>query len=548
MEQEQLNIGLSFSGGGYRAATFHLGSLSFMNKVKVDSEHSLLDYVKVLSSVSGGTITALKYMLACAKGQSINDMIKELFGFLCDNDLVSQAMECMNDKKTDPNISLIRIMADIYDEYLFDHKDFGTIIDNFNHIPVKDYTALATDFNTALPFRFRVDEGCISAKGNLTHARFGNDEHRINRDDARLVTMGEALACSSCFPGGFEPMMFPEDFKLAADEKLADKYTKEVETKDGKTKRGFGIMDGGVADNQGIESILQAEERLREHRNNKNYTGAPNEKALDLIIVSDVSSPKIKEGFAPHKQCLWKWLGNQTISRLQSYGLIIGLVLLALLALALFKGSTILTLVSSALLAIDSSLVFGGVWLKNKIHNMIAESFIGDRAKFISHMKLASAESMLMNRAKSVLKMSSEVFLKRQRQLNYDRIHDDPDWDNRRISNRVDELRSDGTWTTKTTLPPELRPSEAVQAITDVASDMGTTLWFTPEEKARRVPQALLADGQYTICYNLLDYIDKIQKDPSYVPTSTYQLFTSLKPTLMEAWDKFQQNPMWMIP
>ena len=27
----KLNIGMSFSGGGYRAATFHLGTLSFLN-------------------------------------------------------------------------------------------------------------------------------------------------------------------------------------------------------------------------------------------------------------------------------------------------------------------------------------------------------------------------------------------------------------------------------------------------------------------------------------------------------------------------------------
>ena len=29
----KLNIGMSFSGGGYRAATFHLGTLSFLSHV-----------------------------------------------------------------------------------------------------------------------------------------------------------------------------------------------------------------------------------------------------------------------------------------------------------------------------------------------------------------------------------------------------------------------------------------------------------------------------------------------------------------------------------
>ena len=61
-----LNIGISFSGGGYRAAAFHLGTLSFLNKIHVSKEKTLLDCVSVMSTVSGGTIRGLRYMLALA--------------------------------------------------------------------------------------------------------------------------------------------------------------------------------------------------------------------------------------------------------------------------------------------------------------------------------------------------------------------------------------------------------------------------------------------------------------------------------------------------
>ena len=65
----ELNIGLTFSGGGYRAATFDLGALSMLNSVRLDDGRTLLDCVTALTSVSGGTIPALKYMLTMARDE-----------------------------------------------------------------------------------------------------------------------------------------------------------------------------------------------------------------------------------------------------------------------------------------------------------------------------------------------------------------------------------------------------------------------------------------------------------------------------------------------
>ena len=562
-------IGLTFSGGGYRSATFDLGVLSFLNSVTLEEGGTLLDCVVALSSVSGGTIPAMRYMLARAERQPVNEMISELYGFLCENDLVSQALGRMSDEKANPNVSLIRIMADIYDEYLFHHNDLGVIMDNFDHIPVKDYTALATDFDTALPFRFRVAEYIRDKRGiRQPFYEFGNAKHRIKIEYSRLITMGEALACSSCFPSCFEPMMFPEDFKLSEHKNISEVLSKAVTDEDdnenknkekkNKQLHGFGIMDGGVADNEGIESILNAEERMRNHRAEIKLAQSDGseaedggfddtDKALDVVIISDVSSPYIDEGYTPHKQCLWKWLGDQTIGRMRNYGLVLTFILLACLALALFKGSSLWTVVTTALLAIVSSLLCGGAWLKKKIHNMIAETFIGDRARFISHMKFATCESLLMNRAMSVVKMSSEVFLKRQRQMNYKRIHGDPEWQNRRISNLVYELRAGENWSSDTKMDPALKPKEKIQENSAKAASMGTTLWFTDEDKKNGIPRALFAAGQYTMCYNLLDYIDKIQRLPGNL-TAAHNTIIALKPRLMQEWEAFQNDPLRMAP
>lgn len=50
-------IGLALSGGGYRAATYHIGTLRALHRL------GILDHVDILSSVSGGSITAAYYAL-----------------------------------------------------------------------------------------------------------------------------------------------------------------------------------------------------------------------------------------------------------------------------------------------------------------------------------------------------------------------------------------------------------------------------------------------------------------------------------------------------
>ena len=61
------------------------------------------------------------------------------------------------------------------------------------------------------------------------------------------------------------------------------------------------------------------------------------------------------------------------------------------------------------------------------------------------------------------------------------------------------------------------------------------------------MPQSLLAAGQYTSCYNLLDYIEQIEQDPTNL-TDGHRLLIGCKPQLLAAWQRFQQDPHWMVP
>ncbi len=528
-----LNIGMSFSGGGYRAAAFDLGALSFMNSIRLEDGRTLLDCVKVLTSVSGGTITALKYMLARARGQEVEQMIDELFDFLCNGDVIIKGLQGLSDEKANRNASSIRIMANIYDEYLFGGAVMGDIIDNHDKVPVSDYTALATDFDNSLPFRFRLTKGQMIDGERMTFGVFGNQKHNISRSVVRHITLGEALACSSCFPSGFEPMMYPDDFKVSQMPEVACNI-----------KCRFGIMDGGVVDNQGLDPIILAEERLRKYREDKERTDC----ALDLVIISDVASPYMT-GYTPCEQMMPKGVGKLTLGRLRNYGLIALVVSMVLFILALVLGSNFWLGVMSVILALITIANIIGAVLKNKMFGAIQRTFVGNNATFLSHLKFATLESMLMNRAKSIIMLSSEVFLKRLRQVNYSSLYDQEEWFNRMVTSTIYELRPGERWASKIkngTIPSYLEPSKAVQHNSAQAASMGTTLWFTAEEKSAGMPQALMAAGQYNICYNLLDYIEKIEKDPTNL-TAAHQQLIACKPQLLSAWQRFQKDPHWML-
>lgn len=59
---EGKKIGLAMSGGGYRAAAYHMGTMRALRKL------GILGNVDVISSVSGGSIMAAYYVLNMDKG------------------------------------------------------------------------------------------------------------------------------------------------------------------------------------------------------------------------------------------------------------------------------------------------------------------------------------------------------------------------------------------------------------------------------------------------------------------------------------------------
>jgi len=88
------------------------------------------------------------------------------------------------------------------------------------------------------------------------------------------------------------------------------------------------------------------------------------------------------------------------------------------------------------------------------------------------------------------------------------------------------------------------------------AKSMGTTLWFTTDElqgEKDNMLKTLIACGQFTACFNLLEYMERFILSPEYQDDyNSYpdQLKSDIKVlynSMMTDWKAFNANPYWMV-
>jgi len=217
MNSANLKIALTFSGGGYRASSFDLGVLTYLDKVRYEDK-SLLDQVLVLSTVSGGTITGIRYTQGIKNDESIVKIFQDLYFFMAEVNLISLSLQNLTDRdrwKGERIASLINAISDVYDERLFCNGKFGDLLDPRRPIHLKHFSFNAVDFRYAVQFRFQQSEKLIKPeKDEPPKGIIGNYHLRVPESIAIDIRLSDILAASTCFPGGFEPINFPSDFSL----------------------------------------------------------------------------------------------------------------------------------------------------------------------------------------------------------------------------------------------------------------------------------------------------------------------------------------------
>ena len=524
-------VAISLSGGGFRAAMFHLGTLSYLNHLKLPDGRPFLGIVNTISTISGGTITGLWYMMNYCANNDIGKAIRELYTLLLECELPSRVLDAYLDRKNQ-NASLIKEMIKLYDEYFFHGETFGKIMEKVEDGHIHHFSANGTDFSTGLAFRFQASRAIKNAEPNYKYGLIGNKRHQLERNIASKIKLSEILAVSSCFPGGFEPIVFPNDFAFF------EKGEWPVNKKDFER---FILMDGGIVDNQGIEPLLLANEQMaKDHPCAKENNDCP---CHDLIIVSDVSSSEIKSRLPFESSCM----SQLNLASIELCLFILVLIctfisiVLCVMGLHFFGG--FLTFFCFLLMFLRYILCKIEKAIKRALQTKVPFHYDWEKMKNLS---LSKVIQLLGSRVSSLLDLTQIVFMKPIRQMRYRMLYHDLKWENRLISNNLSELSRHGSWKTKENYPQNLIPSNIMKDNADKACTMGTTLWFTDSDKKQGIPKALFSSGQYTICMNLLEYIYKLEKKENNT-TDTHQLIKGCKQQLINDWECFQNDPCFLF-
>ncbi|WP_424777513.1 patatin-like phospholipase family protein [Porphyromonas endodontalis] len=283
-------IGIALSGGGYRAAAYHIGTLRALHRLGV------LDKVDVISSVSGGSITAAYYALnkdnyedfekgfikSLSKGVlwssflyvgiavllllgisvAMGHLTAFLMGLLFPNlPILSGVCAALGGvivlflllilflKHSFVTLPTSKLISRLYNKVFFKKKTLGDLPDS----PVLCINS--TNIATQVPFFFskkEMGEYAYRVRGKSIF----NTEH---------FPIARAVMASSCVPYGFTPITIDRKY-------LTEEY-KNCPNKPEAPK----LIDGGVYDNQGTHKLSHDKSRFH----------------TDFIIVSDAGNSSV---------------------------------------------------------------------------------------------------------------------------------------------------------------------------------------------------------------------------------------------------------------
>ena len=559
------NIALALSGGGFRAASFSLGTLSYLQHSQLDGK-PLLDNVTFMGSTSGGSLTNIVYNLGIRQGKSFSEIYHSLLSMVDGEELLKKVFQILSDpgkwtNRGEKSQNLINAFSIAYDDLLA-HAEFNTLFgyDAAANPVQKEVCVNATEFTNGLSFRFQ------SQKPGATNGRIGNNYIYFNDTTVGgQLLLADIMACSSCFSGGFEPFIFPDDFvhdkldrttlsnslcftanpftiETPLNDILADKDFKDV-------KNRFGLMDGGVADNQAIDSIFKANGRRKAQ-----------DAGFDLIILTDVTSYFI-DGY---DLLLEKknWTNAFTLGQVKTVLAFLGLFSVGLISWVTTKGW--LDWIRFVFIPVGTAALFYlySLWKVRKQRrtafnekstwSIVLFTYIN----YFLTIRYSRVKQMVASRLSSLFLLANDLYLKQLRRLYYEKIYADPILRDITISNAIYDL-SAAKQKAKAdeALSREIRyealsdpdvtgvqaPAKNVIAIAETARLMPTTLWFDQFQKDDETLKKIVATGQFTTCYNLLKYLTKKEKLAPLPPE-----LTALKASLADDWMQFNADPYFL--
>jgi predicted acylesterase/phospholipase RssA len=510
-------IGLTLSGGGTRAAAFHLGCLSYLEHVGV------LSQVKMLSTVSGGTFTGAKYVLSLVHNQDFKAFFEEFYILLCGTKFLREGLEnLVKNQAAVPSgrQNAIISAAQVYADTLLRTEDgkpvlFGSILDS--DIALQEVIFNATDFHSGIAFRFQ--------KSVDPNAKIGNYFVWVPEEAAKMIRVADIVAASSCIPPGFEPMVFPDDFVWPGNAVPPGALHAGGDAEPVPVP----LMDGGIYDNTGIDSLMLADRRQTD-----------DDAKLQMVIISDVTQKTEKLHEYPEEiKVVPLTVGGINFIIWGIYLLFfISAAVLGYELVRIFRQQEFKFFWDFFLYLMPFVLVFLAVgalwWGRAKMKDILEKAVPQVGRTFWDQLKrlsLTRLVNMANRRYQSMFDLTASIFMKRIRQLTYNAIYADEKYFKKRLPNFIYHLQTGHPFSKKLVELGVKKPSPGLQKVIDAAAEIPTAMWFNNSYEA----PCLVASGQATICYNLMKHVLRV-----------YEGAVESSPeweSLVSDWNGFREDP-----
>ncbi len=235
-----MNIGMSLSGGGYRATVFHLGVLARL------AESQALEQVTVLSTVSGGSLCAgmihgLNQMRWPTSQEYIERIVPQIHHILTTADLQKDLIN--------------RVLGSIW-------TLFGSRADDLSGLIQKEWGIRARLNQLPDTPRWLINATCYETGKNWRFEKYRMGDYVFGYSRDTDLPLSDAMAASAGFPVGIGPL------ELVTTTRKWYKYTygaaptlaegQETSTSKQEIQPAYPkvhLWDGGAYDNHGLEGV-----------------------------------------------------------------------------------------------------------------------------------------------------------------------------------------------------------------------------------------------------------------------------------------------------
>ena len=307
---DDLSLILTFSGGGTRAAALSYGVLEKLKNTSVyfdGKNRRLLDEIDLISSVSGGSFTSAYY------GLFGDEIFKSFESKFLKKKIQTELLKLwlLNPKNWVKLVPAVfgrsDLVAQYYSEKIFNKKTFADLRKDAPQLVIN-----ATDLSVGKGFAF-------------TPYYFS-----WICSDLQSFPIGRAVAASSAVPVLFSPVLLenhmgecnysPILWASTKNKNINKRYRRALDIKKYRNNKDYAflhLVDGGVADNLGIRSLL---DMVAYHNNSmwdllKTY-GMKKTKKMVFIVVN-ASNPAPKH-FAKYRNSPSTQEIIQSVARVQS--------------------------------------------------------------------------------------------------------------------------------------------------------------------------------------------------------------------------------------